>query len=482
MALDTLLFPSGHYYHIGPDFELLTININQLFISQRKAADMMHRILLLAVSLLFCLSFALKDAAARSHAQQQKSWQCPRRSGTRIDESSIRTCPLPGQLGIVDEEGYSDAVSWSFSPRCIGDRVKNESGVPWIECLFSDSNFRNGHGISLVTSPTITSHLLGLGALEDRPHSAVAQEAAKGILSYEIVNVKGKGKGVVAKRLIRRGEIVMIDIPAILVGTGFLGQVRPHHRRRMVKQAINQLPERTRNKIYKLSSATGEYLIDGIFGQNSNSVLLGDGQIHIGMFTEAARINHSCRPNAYFRFSERMLAMEVVAYHNIEAGEEIEMSYVPITETREDRRKYLKENWGFDCTCELCRATDLEIGDSESRRRRMKELKESVLYARKEGFFQDAVNMAEEWLMFSEWERLPPLMPEYYDTLTELYLLNGDIFNATRYGRMALDGWAKFGSVDDEFLERSRIGLLNLSERSKTRRLYSSGGGPREKF
>lgn len=70
--------------------------------------------------------------------------------------------------------------------------------------------------------------------------------------------------------------------------------------------------------------------------------------------------------------------------------------------------------------------------------------------------------MAEELLMFSEWDRVPPFMPDYHDTLAHLHYLNGNMANATRYGRMALDGWAKFGSVDDDDLEKAREFLEHL--------------------
>ncbi|KAK3390710.1 hypothetical protein B0H63DRAFT_410660 [Podospora didyma] len=412
----------------------------------------------------FSLSAAIASVLVVFTLPVSSSSQCPNRPGGRLQSSEWpKTCPVPGQLGIVEDPDYPTAVSWDFAPRCMVGEQKENATIPRIHCLFTAADFRNGHGISLVASTTVTSHLLGLGALEDRPDPLAAQKRAARGPAYDIVDVPGKGKGVVANRRIRRGEIIIVDFPAVLIGTHFLTDAAPHHRRRILKQAIKQLPERTRERVNGLTKREGEYEVDSILGQNSNSVVLGDGEIHVGLFTEAARINHSCRPNAYFRFSEERLTMEVGAYRQIETGEEIVMSYVPVTAKHTDRRNYLKENWGFDCKCSLCLASELDVSDSEGRRRRMTELKESVLHARREGFFQDAINMAGEWLMFSEWESLPPLESEFHDTLSELYLLNGDMVNATRHGRMALDEWVKLGSVDDDQLERSRLFLRGLS-------------------
>jgi hypothetical protein len=136
---------------------------------------------------------------------------------------------------------------------------------------------------------------------------------------------------------------------------------------------------------------------------------------------------------------------------------------VPLEMPVDERKKYLKDHWGFDCRCELCRSSQSELEDSESWRRRMKSLKNTILSAKNEGFFHDAIVMAGEWLQFAEWEMVPPLEPEYHDMLAELHRLNGDRVNATKYARMAVDGWARLGSVDDEPLEKARVFLEQLS-------------------
>ncbi|AEO60489.1 hypothetical protein MYCTH_104665 [Thermothelomyces thermophilus ATCC 42464] len=254
----------------------------------------------------------------------------------------------------------------------------------------------------------------------------------------------------------------MVDVPSVLIGIPFLADAKPHHRRRILKQALNQLPEETRNRVYTLGRGSSPYEVDAIMGPNTNTVVIADDEVHVGLFTEVARINHACRPNAYYRFSERRLTMEVVAFRAIDAGEEILMSYVPLETPAEERRRYLRNHWGFECSCSLCRASQLDLDNSEVWRSKVKSLKETILNARSEGFYQNAITMTEEWLMVSEWDMTPPLMAEYHDTLADLYFLKGDMVNATRYARMAVDGWARLGSVDDEQLERSRLFLRRI--------------------
>lgn len=72
--------------------------------------------------------------------------------------------------------------------------------------------------------------------------------------------------------------------------------------------------------------------------------------------------------------------------------------------------------------------------------------------------------------MVSEWERVPPLAPEYYDIFAELYSRKGDMVNGTRYGRMALDGWVRFGSVDDDQLEHARAFIRDLQHVANKKR------------
>ncbi|AEO70984.1 uncharacterized protein THITE_2055665 [Thermothielavioides terrestris NRRL 8126] len=253
----------------------------------------------------------------------------------------------------------------------------------------------------------------------------------------------------------------MTDVPALLIGIAFLADAKPHHRRRFLKQAISQLPEETRSKLYSLHRSSAGHEVDAMLGPNSHTVTVAGEDVHVGLFAEVARINHSCRPNVYFRFSERRLTMEVVAYHAIEPGEEIVMSCKPPAEVR---RKYLKDHWGFDCACSLCRGPQTAVDESESWRRKIKSLKGTIASAKAEGFYRDAIAMTKEWLMFAEWDRQPPFMPEYYSELAELYFLMGDTVNATRYARMSLDGWARFGSVDDEQVEKARLFLHRLEQ------------------
>lgn len=192
----------------------------------------------------------------------------------------------------------------------------SKDNATWVDCLFTSAEARNGHGISLVTTTTTAAHLVGVDAFSDKPDPLAAQHRASLGPAYEVVAIPGKGQGVVAKRRIRMGEIVMVDVPAVLIAISFLAEMKPHHRRRILKQAIKQLPEETRNEVYGLHRSSGPHEVDAILGPNSNTVMLAEDEVHVGLFPKAAvchgtglclgvgitwltyrqRINHSCRP------------------------------------------------------------------------------------------------------------------------------------------------------------------------------------------
>lgn len=206
--------------------------------------------------------------------------RCPNQPAGRLEAGELQ-CPVPGRIGILEDE--DNVISWAFPPRCVNQSGKDNTTR--LDCLFTSTDFRNAHGISLVTSTTAAAHLIGIGSLSDRPPPLVARGREQ---PYRIVPVEGKGKGVVATRAIRRGEIIMIDVPAVIIGLSFLADTKAHHRRRILKQAIKQLPEETRSSIYDLYRSPGPYEVDAILGPNSNTVMVAETEVHVGLFTKVA--------------------------------------------------------------------------------------------------------------------------------------------------------------------------------------------------
>ena len=71
-----------------------------------------------------------------------------------------------------------------------------------------------------------------------------------------------------------------------------------------------------------------------------------------GVYTRAAMLNHTCRPNTrpvFHGTQER--SMKVVAIEDIPIGQEITTSYLEPFYTTMQRRALLKRGKLFDCCC-----------------------------------------------------------------------------------------------------------------------------------
>ena len=91
----------------------------------------------------------------------------------------------------------------------------------------------------------------------------------------------------------------------------------------------------------------------------------------VGLFPIAARLNHSCLPNAHVTFNQRIGQLTVHATRDVLPAEEITFSYLGTMSfymPRERRQEGLRR-WGFECACAACGGG--EEGERHERRRAM---------------------------------------------------------------------------------------------------------------
>lgn len=74
--------------------------------------------------------------------------------------------------------------------------------------------------------------------------------------------------------------------------------------------------------------------------------------IGAGLYPLAAVINHSCQPNCVITFQGNTAFVRTIT--DVEAGSELNLSYIEIAESTEKRRRELRENYHFDCDCVRC--------------------------------------------------------------------------------------------------------------------------------
>lgn len=93
------------------------------------------------------------------------------------------------------------------------------------------------------------------------------------------------------------------------------------------------------------------------------------------VFLNISRINHSCLPNAEIIQNKTSKRMEVHSHHDVRAGEEITIDYVPESQyqTAAERNASLKSLYGFTCSCRACIDPDFSPL-SDKRRLLLKEI------------------------------------------------------------------------------------------------------------
>jgi SET domain len=107
--------------------------------------------------------------------------------------------------------------------------------------------------------------------------------------------------------------------------------------------------------------STNAYLTLILSKLKTNAFSICDGEniaIGIGLYGDAAVINHSCNPNALqtFQFGEagKYPSLQVTACSSIPANHEICISYIDNCCPRERRQETLKRDYRFHCTCSYC--------------------------------------------------------------------------------------------------------------------------------
>lgn len=74
------------------------------------------------------------------------------------------------------------------------------------------------------------------------------------------------------------------------------------------------------------------------------------------IYTAPSFINHSCVPNCIVVFTGRKLSVR--STQEINAGDQLFISYTEQLQTYSDRKKELDRMYGFQCTCKRCRADE----------------------------------------------------------------------------------------------------------------------------
>ncbi|KAK7006295.1 hypothetical protein R3P38DRAFT_3037765 [Favolaschia claudopus] len=169
--------------------------------------------------------------------------------------------------------------------------------------------------------------------------------------AIDIVDIPGKGRGVIAREFIPQGTRIIAEKPVIkFSGCTSVGYMESVHK------ALS-------------STSKFEFFLSFPCMQGGDPILgrfkhflpceSGDDNAH-GLFATICRINHTCcsplsGPNAIYCWREDLNREVLHALRDIAPMEEITVSYIACQIQKQDPPVYLRENFGFVCSCSGCR-------------------------------------------------------------------------------------------------------------------------------
>ncbi|KAK4119155.1 SET domain-containing protein [Parathielavia appendiculata] len=369
---------------------------------------------------------------------------------------------------------------WTHKPYCTPS-----SSTPW--CVFTRASSPAAHGLSVITTPDEASAALNplLHAL-DAPF--FAPEKLMLPRPYEVRDIPGKGKGAIATRRIEKGRAVLVDYASIFAVVEYPADVMREEVRELLRVAAAQLGEpeeveglsrrgrRGGRVAEEEEGEEGMSVMEDVMLTNSFGTVIG-GKEYMGLFTDLARFNHACEPNAFIHFSETTLSMTVWSARDIEPEEEITITYTGAGLTSKERHKSLENVWGFKCQCSLCTAPPVVLKASDTRREEIRRLQDKVVELAQQGRFSKAIEAAERLFTLVDEEGLTEQMGDMYEVPARLYYHVGNLEKALEYTlkvRHEIDGYGVPGTLGEQKIEMLK-GVIARIEREITNKQEREG-------
>ncbi len=122
---------------------------------------------------------------------------------------------------------------------------------------------------------------------KDRHHPSSYMDPNTTRLTYDVEELPGRGKGVIARKNIPKWDVVMVGWPAIVLPMEYQEYFSLHQRRALLSRAVKQLPKEQQDSILSLARSTGGEFIEDILKTNIFGIDL-DGVSHMGLFPEGS--------------------------------------------------------------------------------------------------------------------------------------------------------------------------------------------------
>ncbi|KAF8574326.1 hypothetical protein K439DRAFT_1654504 [Ramaria rubella] len=186
------------------------------------------------------------------------------------------------------------------------------------------------------------------------------------VIPWKVEDLPGRGKGIIATRLIKQGERIITEKPLFTVPRKISGDPVA-----LIDSQLKGLHPDQQAAFLELSYADSgvdipnEKIPLSIFQTNGISA----GESGVGIFPRTARLNHACSAgfNSVYTWREKEKKLVVHALKEVKEGEELLTTYFDTKRPRDARRDHLAQAYNFNCSCVVCSLPANESRASDQR-------------------------------------------------------------------------------------------------------------------
>ncbi|KAF2416955.1 SET domain-containing protein [Tothia fuscella] len=205
----------------------------------------------------------------------------------------------------------------------------------------------------------------------ETPITAESRSDSNPVL-FEIKDIPGKGRGMVACCDISKGKRILCEGP-LLTATPMFSQAELEV---SLGTKLKGMPKPLQRQFLSLhNNFPGKFPFSGIV--KTNALPCGSGSKIAGVYATACLINHSCVPNAHNSWNDLEGHETIHATRNVNNGEEITITYEH-GRLSSDRQSFFRETFGFTCTCSTCSLPPSLLRASDKRRAHMERLDKAI--------------------------------------------------------------------------------------------------------
>jgi len=214
--------------------------------------------------------------------------------GSQDYASCYSSSHLPNTQNNSQDSPYAP---WSHQPLCTPHLPSLNSTL----CIYTDSTFRQGRGISIVTTPSLAQQFASLPAFLD-PSALTSKDINTPSTVYTTTPLPGKGIGMLATRPLDFGDRVTSYTPAFIAYLE--SELSTLDREQLWRIAIEQLPGELKEKFLGLATVYGDerVRVQDVVKANTFQLMVG-GANHLAVWPETSRLNHACAPKYVVPFT-----------------------------------------------------------------------------------------------------------------------------------------------------------------------------------